>query len=100
DYMRAALESSPQRERPLPQGLSSSRASGRTDYYYAENPLPVAPTPEVPDWLREMFASDSQPVQEAPQEAIPPVAPAQQVQVPRMQMPAPVEERTPVIIRR
>ncbi len=101
DYMRTALEGKPERERPPPQGLTPTQASGRTDYYYAENTLPVAPVrEEIPDWLREMFASDSQPAQEAPQEAIPPVAPQQPAQVPRMQMPAPVEERTPVIIRR
>ncbi|TAH44419.1 MAG: penicillin-binding protein 1A [Betaproteobacteria bacterium] len=99
DYMRVALQSAPEHERPLPAGLLAvtSGDGSRQDYIYAEN-KPPSPPP-VPDWLRELF-SDESPATEAPEEAIPPAAPARPAAPPPMQPPAPVVDRVPVPIGR
>ncbi|MFT3760830.1 penicillin-binding protein 1A [Thauera sp.] len=102
DYMRTALAGTPEIRRPRPGGLIQVEAGdgSRTDYQYAEYEPPEPPV--APDWLREMFASDQGPALEAPEEAIPPVAPAPAPPppIPAAQAPAPVEDRMPVPIRR
>lgn len=99
DYMRTALAGTPEIQRPRPGGLIQIEAGdgSRMDYQYAEYDPPEPPV--APNWLLEMFASDQGPALEAPEEAIPPVAPPPQP-IPAAQAPAPVEDRMPVPIRR
>ncbi len=99
DYMRSALQGVPEVERPRPEGLKlvqNGLGSGQ-DYQYAEYDPPTPPP--VPDWLQQMFASDSSPAMEAESEAIPP-APSASPLPPPAQAPAPVEDRMPTPIRR
>ena len=97
NYMASALEGVPKVEIPRPEGLAQVQNGLGTsqDWQYAEYAPPAPPT--VPDWLREMFASDTAPAMEAESEAIPP-GPAPLTPA-RAQAPAPVEERRPTPIR-
>ncbi len=101
DYMRSALQGVPEVERPRPDGLIlvDNGLGTRQDYHYAEY-TPPAPPSSVPDWLREMFGSDSSPAMEAESEAIPPAPVAVTPLPPPAQAPAPVEDRMPKPIRR
>jgi len=102
NYMRAALKGVPEKSLARPEGLLSAPVADGSveDFYYAENE-PPALKPE-PDWLEQLFSSHT-PALEAPEEAIPPVAPAPKPAprpVPQMQPPAPVVDRMPTPIRR
>ncbi len=99
DYMREALAGRPEPDRPRPGGLVVVEAGdgSRQDYHYAENPPPEPPL--LPDWLERLFADDS-PALEAPEEAIPSMAPGPALPLPARQAPAPVVERQAVPIRR
>ncbi|MCK9259943.1 MAG: penicillin-binding protein 1A [Azoarcus sp.] len=102
NYMRAALKGTPEKTLPRPEGLLSAPVADGSveDFYYAENEPPVL-KPE-PDWLEQLFSNNA-PALEAPEEAIPPVAPAPKPTprpVPQMQPPAPVVDRMPTPVRR